>query len=87
MGSLHYDLDAIELIKSYPNVFTDTSGMTSPIILRRAVYECGAKKLLFGSDYPFWHPEVEICRIYASGFTKQDELAILGENAARVFNL
>lgn len=87
MGSMHYILDAIELLKTYHNVYADTSGMSSPLMLRRAVAECGAEKVLFASDYPFWHPEVELKRVQVMKFSKKAERKILEENAARLLRI
>jgi uncharacterized protein len=87
LGSIHYVLDAIEILKTFPNVYADTSGMSSVLMLRRAVEECGAEKLLFASDYPYWHPQVEIRRIYAADLRRDAEQKILGENAARLLKI
>lgn len=87
MGSLAYVLDTIEILKTFPNAYADTSGLTSTPILRRAVMECGPEKLLFASDYPFWDPVVELERIYVANLGADTEQLLLGENAARLFNL
>jgi uncharacterized protein len=84
MGSPTYVLDAIELAKRYPNVLLETSGMPSPSMLRRAVIECGADRVLFGSDYPFWHPEVERARVEAAGLGRTATQQVLGENALQL---
>lgn len=87
MGSLAFVLDAIELAKRYPNVYLETSGMPSTAMLHRAVVECGPERLLFGSDYPYWHPEVEKARIQSAGLGPRVTQLVLGENAARLFSL
>ena len=87
MGSHHFWLDTIELLKTFPNTYTDTSGMQSPLILRRAIQECGPEKILYGSDFPYWDPRVEISRIKAARLDPHIEKMILGENAARLFSL
>jgi uncharacterized protein len=87
MGSMHYVLDAIEILKTFSNVYADTSGMCSTLMLQRAVAECGAEKLLFASDYPYWHPRVELRRIYVANLGKKAEQKILGENVARLLKI
>jgi len=87
MGSHHFWLDTIELLKMFPNTYTDTSGMQSPLILRRAIQECGPEKILYGSDFPYWDPGVEIPRIFAAKLDPNTERLILGENATRLFSL
>ena len=87
MGSLVFVLDAIEVCKLNNNVFLETSGMTSPGMLRRAVAECGPERILFGSDYPYWHPEVERARIEAARLDPSVRRLVLGENAGRLLDL
>jgi len=86
-GSLAFVRDAIEVAKAFPNTYLETSGMTSPLMLRRAVDELGAERILFGSDYPFWHPAVERARVDSAGLDPAASMLILGENAQRVFGL
>jgi len=87
MGSIAFVLDAIEIAKMFPNIYLETSGMTSPSMLRRAVAECGPGKILFGSDYPFWHPLVEMERIEAADLGVATTRMILGENIACLLDL
>jgi len=87
MGSLSFVLDAIEIASRHQNVYLETSGMPSSAMLQRAATECGPQRLLFGSDYPFWHPEVERARIESAGLEPGVERMVLGENAARLFRL
>lgn len=87
MGSIAFVLDAIEVAKMFPNIYLETSGMTSPSMLRRAVAECGPERILFGSDYPFWHPLVERARIEAADLDVATTRMILGENIARLLDL
>lgn len=87
MGSLVFVLDAIEVCKLNSNVFLESSGMTSPGILRRAVAECGPERILFGSDCPYWHPAVERARIEVAQLGPSVTRLVLGENAGRLLNL
>ena len=87
MGSIAFVLDAIEVAKMFPNIYLETSGMTSPSMLRRAVAECGPERILLGSDYPSWHPLIERARIEAADLDVATTRMILGENIARLLNL
>jgi len=84
-GSLAFVRDAIEVAKAFANAYLETSGMTSPAMLRRAVDELGAERILFGSDYPFWHPAVERERIDSARLDPAASRLILGENARRLY--
>jgi predicted TIM-barrel fold metal-dependent hydrolase len=85
-GSLAFVRDAIEVAKAFPNTYLETSGMTSPAMLRRAVDEVGGERILFGSDYPFWHPAIERARVEAARLDRTSSRLILGENAQRLFD-
>jgi predicted TIM-barrel fold metal-dependent hydrolase len=87
MGSLAFVQDAIEVAAAFSNTYLETSGMTSPAMLRRAVSEVGADRILFGSDYPFWHPAVERARIEGAKLDLASTKLIMGENAARLLDL
>ena len=87
MGSLAFVLDAIEVAKRHDNVYLETSGMPSATMVRRAVAECGAQRLLFGSDYPFWNPQVERARIESAGLDPGVERMVMGGNAAQLLRL
>ena len=87
MGSLAFVWDAIEVARAWPNVYLETSGMTSPRMLRRAVDEIGPERILFGSDYPYWHPAVERARIETAELGEVVTQMILGENVSRLLDL
>lgn len=87
MGSLAFVRDAIEVARHLPNVYLETSGMTSAAMLRQAVADIGADRILFGSDYPFWHPAVERTRVEAAQLGQASTRLIMGENAARLLDL
>lgn len=87
MGSIAFVLDAIEAAKTFSNIYLETSGMTSPSMLRRAVAECGPRRILFGSDYPYWHPLVERTRIEAARLGPGVTKMILGENIVCLLDL
>jgi hypothetical protein len=55
-------------------------------MLRRAVDEVGGERILFGSDYPFWHPAIERARVEAARLDRTSSRLILGENAQRLFD-
>jgi len=75
------------LAAAFPSTHLETSGMTSPAMLRRAVSEVGADRILFGSDYLFWHPVVERARVENAGLDQTSTRLIMGENAARLLDL
>jgi uncharacterized protein len=84
-GNIIYINAAIDAAERQPNVYLETSGMPMHAKILEAVGRVGADRVLYGSDAPFHHPDVEILKIKRSGL-KPDELAmVLGRNAERVF--
>ena len=67
-----------------PNVYTDTSGIRRFDILEEAVRRASAKKVLFGTDGPWLHPQVELEKVYALHLSESDEALILGGNFLRL---
>lgn len=69
------------------NVLADTS--INPIIgvMNDFVDRFGAERLLWGSDYPFYHVEYERLKIQFLGRSDEDRRKIAGANAAALFDL
>jgi predicted TIM-barrel fold metal-dependent hydrolase len=72
----------IDQLVRYPNVYADTSGVRQFDYLVQAVRRAGPGKLIFGSDGPWLHPEVELHKIRLLGLSVTDEAAVLGNNIA-----
>jgi uncharacterized protein len=77
-------LRVIDQIARYPNVYTDTSGVRRFDYLEQAVERGGAHKILFGSDGPWLHPEVELHKIRLLRLPPHQEALILGKNLLRL---
>lgn len=68
----------------YSNVYADTSGVRQFDYLVKAIKRGGPRKLLFGSDGPWLHPEVELHKVRLLGLSPNDEALVLGGNALRL---
>ncbi|MFQ5896819.1 MAG: amidohydrolase family protein [Candidatus Methylomirabilia bacterium] len=68
MGFGPADIDAVELALRYDNLYLETSG-GSFLVLKLAFERLGAGKLVFGSEFPLYHPraELEKIRLLADG--------------------
>lgn len=75
------------LLAQYPNLYADTSGVRFFDYLRTAVQVASAHKILFGSDGPLLHPEIELRKIQLLQLKPEDEALILGGNAQRLLGL
>jgi predicted TIM-barrel fold metal-dependent hydrolase len=88
LGSFADDWSAqialIDPLVTLRNVYTDTSGVRRFDVLHEAVRRAGAHKVLFGSDGPWLHPAVELCKVRALELSATDERLVLGENFLRL---
>jgi len=84
-GKDHYR-KCTELAIKYPNIYIDTS--TLSYNRTRYTYEnAGPEKILFASDYPYSHPEIELRKIQLLVKNKEDLELILCKNAVRLLGL
>ena len=81
--------DAAEaMLAKYPNFYVDTSSSLYALAPERAarlLRKYGARRVLFGTDYPMWCVEDELARMEALGLTDAEKRLIFYENAARIF--
>lgn len=76
-----------EVAKAMANVYYDTAA--SPYLYSKKIYAVareivGAKKILFGTDFPLLSPQRYFQELEGSGLSKEDQRRILGLN---LFNL
>jgi predicted TIM-barrel fold metal-dependent hydrolase len=74
------------------NVYLDTSDTPNlPQFVFKTPMSVIPDRMLFGSDAPTLSPEVELKKLEVAeelyGLTKDEKRKILGENAARLFNI
>ena len=55
--------------------------------LTGVIRSIGVRRVLFGSDWPWFSPLSAIRQIEGLGFSEDEKRMILGRNAARVFGL
>ena len=77
-------LALIDQLVRHPNIYTDTSGVRRFDFLQMAAERAGAGKILFGSDGPWLHPELELEKIFALGLNQAEEYKVLGGNLLRL---
>ena len=89
MGHGHgvYIQAAINTAKKYDNIFLETSGMPMHTKIKEAVDILGDNRVMYGSDYPFHEPTVEISRVSAAGLSSGQLEKVFYENAIEVLSL
>jgi len=86
-AGVQYFEQVLSLAREHNNVWIDTSSyFVTPAKLRRLLKEIGARKLVFGSDYPVMalDPGDALNKIMALSLSAQDRDAILGGNLREI---
>jgi predicted TIM-barrel fold metal-dependent hydrolase len=88
--------EAVEVMQTYPNVYLDSSAVIEGTMPSRmlsdeeavaAIRRVGCDRVLFGSDWPWFHPIKDAQRIDSLPLTAEEKRLIFCENAQRVLNL
>src|SRR5579883_2379085 len=86
-GNIIYINGAIDVAARHPNVYLETSGMPMHTKIAEAVQRVGPERVLYGSDAPFHHPQVEIAKVRLSGLPPDLVERVLGANARALFRV
>ena len=84
--------DASRLLADFPNLFVDCSS-TFPFanndlaLGERLIARYGAERVMFGSDFPMWSPEVELNTFMQLRLTDEERRLILSENAKKIYHI
>lgn len=82
--------DAERMLADMPNFYVDTSscfGFLLPERVRELILRFGTDRVLFGTDYPMWHPKEELASLLSLGFSEEELRQMLAENAKKVFSI
>ena len=83
-GALQYS-EGIELLKRYPNAWCDVSCLSLPA-LRQVLDEVPTEKIMFGTDWPFYHQSLTLAKVLiATEGNDAARRAVLGGNARHLF--
>ncbi len=82
--------EAARVLADFPNLYVDTSSsfyLLKPGDSRRLILAYGEERVMFGTDYPFWHQKPDID--YLLGLDLPDEALrkIFRDNACRRFDI
>ena len=80
--------EATEKLSKYNNFLVDCSSSLyaiSPQKAKELIHTYGVKRVLFGTDYPLWKPEVELERFMQIELTDEEREDIFYNNAAKLF--
>jgi predicted TIM-barrel fold metal-dependent hydrolase len=80
-------LDCLLVVKEVPNVFVETSGIPetgTESLIERIVLDVSAERVVFGTNSPINHPEMELERVHVAAVPDAARAQILGPNLARL---
>ncbi|GAA5076514.1 amidohydrolase family protein [Nocardia iowensis] len=77
------DLYGIDLIKPRPNVVFETSGGFT-FVVKTALDRLGADRVLFGTEYPLQHPDVELAKYRVLDLSEDDWRRVAWQNTCRL---
>jgi uncharacterized protein len=80
---------AIEVARKYPNLYLGTTipAAAEPYLVRKAVREAGAEKVVFGSNAPFALADLGVEGIRRLNLGKEDERLVFSGNFERIYRL
>lgn len=85
MGCREFAYSVIEAVRDVPNIYLETSVIYDTDVLKK-VKECvGAKRIVFGTDWPYKSVECEIQKIYQMGFTEEELEYVFYKNAEELW--
>ena len=82
--------EATQKLSGFSNFYVDTSSSLYELPIEKAVTiirHYGIDRVLFGSDYPVFSPDIELERFMALPLTDNEKRAILSENVMKLYNL
>jgi predicted TIM-barrel fold metal-dependent hydrolase len=89
MGYRHAVDLAIEVARRHPNVYLGTTipAASEPYLVRKAVQEAGAEKVVFGSNAPFALADLGVEGVRRLKLAKADEELVFSGNFRRIYRL
>ncbi len=82
--------DAVEMLTNYKNFYVDSSSSLYELSVERAteiIRRYGADRVLFGSDFPIFSPEIELERFMSLPLTDKERKMILSENVLNLYGI
>lgn len=82
-GFIGIDLHSINAVRNTANISAETSGCYAGVA-RIAIERLGAHRVLFGTDYPLQHPDVELTKLRSLELDPAGWNQVMWQNACRL---
>ncbi|MBR5472692.1 MAG: amidohydrolase [Clostridia bacterium] len=82
--------EAVDKLSHFKNFYVDSSSSLYELPIDRAseiIRTYGADRVLFGSDFPVFSPDIELARFMALPLTDNERKMILSENVLKLYNI
>ncbi|MBQ6718291.1 MAG: amidohydrolase [Clostridia bacterium] len=82
--------EAVEKLSGYKNFYVDSSSSLYELPIEKSIHiirTYGADRVLFGSDFPVFSPDIELGRFMALPLTDDERRMILSENVIKLYKL
>lgn len=82
--------EAVEKLSGYENFYVDSSSSLYELPIDRAteiIRTYGTERVLFGSDFPVFSPDIELERFMALPLTDDERRMILSQNVLKLYNI
>ncbi len=82
--------EAVEKLSCYENFYVDSSSSLYELPIEKAaqiIHQYGVEKVLFGSDFPVFSPDIELKRFMALPLTDDERRQILSENVLTLYGI
>ncbi len=82
--------EACEKLSGKPNFYVDSSSSLYELPIEKAteiIRRYGADRVLFGSDFPVFSPDIELERFMTLPLTDDERRQILSENVLKLYNI
>ncbi len=82
--------EAVEKLSQYKNFYVDSSSSLYELSVERAteiIRSYGTHRVLFGSDFPVFSPDIELERFMALPLTDDERRQILSENVLKLYGI
>ena len=87
MGCREFAYSVLEAVRDIPNIYLETSVIYETDVLKKAKECVGAKRIVFGTDWPYKSVECEIEKIYQMGFTEEELEYVFHKNAEALWTV
>lgn len=85
-GFIGIDLYSINQVAPRDNILAETSGCYT-VTAQAAMGRLGARRVLFGTEHPLQHPDVELTKMRALNLDAADSRRVMWENAHQLLDV